>query len=244
MLNSINSFFFNKISEVVYSVNPIISIMILLVTVMIAGAVLFLLKKKQKQQRQSIDHDQLTAHEFVNVKDIRDKYLYTRDKFIFQYLKIDPISIDLLSQREKESLTRRLTAELSGDQQILKLIAVSRPVDISPLINEYAELLATTTNQKQKELLRKEISTLSNYALSGEVIERQFYLPIWEKYEPDCEQDIYRRAQNLKSAFETSKVPCEILKEKDIVRLCNLVNNPAYVHIETVDTTPTFPSFM
>ncbi|SHN87901.1 hypothetical protein [Desulfitobacterium chlororespirans] len=221
--------------------NPILSIWILLLTVLIAGAVFFVLNKKEKQQRKAETQDQVTAQEFTNVKDVRDKYLYTRDHFIFQYLKIDPVSIDLLSQREKESLTRRLTAELSGDQETIKLIAVSRPVDISPLINEYTDLLGSTTNQKQKELLRKEISSLSNYALSGEVIERQFYLPIWQKYEPDCEQDISRRVNSLKTAFETCKVPCSILREKDIVRLCNLVNNPAHVHIEDSNVEPVVP---
>lgn len=224
--------------------NPIISISILLLTVLLAALVFFLLKRNQKNnQRNSDNKDLVTAQEFTNVKDIRDKYLYTRDNYIFMYLKLDPLSIDLLSKNEKVSLTRQLTAELSGDQQTLKLLAVSRPVDISPLINEYSELLATTTNQKQKELLRKEISAISNYALSGEVIERQFYLPIWQRLEEGSERDISRRMQDIKAAFESSKVPAEVLKGKDIVRLCNLVNNPAYAHIEDMSLEPTFPMF-
>lgn len=221
--------------------SPLIAISIFLLTVLIGGAVYFFMIQKQTQKRKAENKDQQSAQEFVNVKDIRDKYLYTRDLLIFQYLKIDAVSIDLLSQREKEFLTRRLTAELSGDQQTLKLIAVSRPVDISPLINEYAELLATSSNPKQKELLRKETAAISNYALSGEVVERQFYLPLWQRYEDDCEQDISRRTKDVKAAFESSKVPCEILKEKDITRLCNLINNPAYVHLEDTDISPTFP---
>ncbi|MCO5386958.1 MAG: hypothetical protein NHB14_15630 [Desulfosporosinus sp.] len=221
--------------------SPIIAISIFLLTLIIGVAVYFFMIRNQKKQREEENRDQITAQEFTNVKDIRGKYLYTRDNYIFQYLKPDSISIDLLSKREKESLTRRLTAELSGDQQTLKLLAVSRPVDISPLTNEYAALLASTNNPKQKELLRKEIAAISNYALSGDVIERQFYLPIWQRYEEDCERDIFRRVQDLKAAFESSKVPCEIIKEKDITRLCNLVNNPAYVHLEDMDISPSFP---
>lgn len=222
--------------------NPIISIAILLITVLVAVAVFFFMKKAKKNNKNNPGAKQQgTAQEFTNVKDIRDKYLYTRDNLIFQYLKIDPVSIDLLSKNEKGSLTRQLTAELSGDQQILKLIAVSRPVDISPVVNEYAELLATTSNPKQKELLRKETAAISNYALSGEVVERQFYLPFWQSYEDGAEQDLSRRIQDIKGAFESSKAQAEILREKDITRLCNLVNNPAYVHLEDVDISPSFP---
>lgn len=221
--------------------NPLISVSIFLLTVLIGGAVYFFVIQKQKKQRKAENKDQETAQEFTNVKEIRDKYLYTRDHLIFQYLKIDAVSIDLFSQREKEALTRRLTAELSGDQQTLKLIAVSRPVDISPLINEYAELLATSSNPKQKELLRKDTAAISNYALSGEVVERQFYITLWQRYEDDCEQDISRRTKDIKTVFESSKVQCEILKEKDITRLCNLINNPANVHLEDMDISPTFP---
>lgn len=222
--------------------NPVISIAVLLITVLSAAVVFFFMKKTQKNNKNNPEaREQVTAQEFTNVKDIRDKYLYTQDNFIFQYLKIDPVSIDLLSKNEKGSLTRQLTAELSGDQQILKLIAVSRPVDISPVVNEYAELLATSSNLKQKELLRKETAAISNYALSGEVVERQFYLPLWQRYEDGAKQDLSRRTQDIKAAFESSKVPAEILREKDITRLCNLVNNPAYVHLEDVDISPSFP---
>ena len=148
------------------------------------------------------------------------------------YMKINPISIDLLSEREKKLLTKQLTAELSNEQKPFKFIAVSRPVDISPLINEYTQLMVTTTNQKQKDLLRNEMLVMSNYALSGEVVERQFYIMIWEQYEEGCEREISKRCYELSSKFEGSGISCEILKQQDIVRLCNLINNPAYTHME------------
>lgn len=196
---------------------------------------------KQKKKIKAESQAEETAQKFTNVKDIRVKYLYARDGYIFMALKMEHFSIDLLSKREKRSLTRQLTAELSGDQQAFKFIAASRPVDISPLINEYMERLGSTTNQKQKEILRKEISVLSNYGLSGEVIERQFYFMIWEQFEEGSERSISRRMQDIAGCFENSKVPVEILKEKEIARLCNLINNPAYVHLEDMSYDPTFP---
>lgn len=194
------------------------------------------MKKKNK-----IDNKKETAQDFVNVKDIKDKFLYTRDEKIISYIQINPIDINLLSKREKQTLARTLTAELTSERKTFKFIAVSRPVDISPLLTEYQNIISNTTNQKQKELLRHEIYSISNFALSGEVVERQFYIMLWEDYEEGIERDILKRAMEFASKLESSSIKCNILTENKIVRLCNLINNPAYINIEDTSFQPTIP---
>lgn len=194
------------------------------------------MKKKDK-----IDNKKETAQDFVNVKDIKDKFLYTRDEKIISYIQINPIDINLLSKREKQTLARTLTAELTSERKTFKFIAVSRPVDISPLLTEYQNIISNTTNQKQKELLRHEIYSISNFALSGEVVERQFYIMLWEDYEEGIERDILKRAMEFASKLESSSIKCNILTENKIVRLCNLINNPAYTNIEDTSFEPTIP---
>lgn len=221
--------------------NPVISIIVIMITLVGGGAALFFLRQDKKKSIQASNKSQQTASEFINVKDIKDKYLYTRDNLVMMYIKINPISVDLLSEREKKALTRQLTAELSSEQKTFKFIAVSRPVDISPLINEYTQLMASTSNHKQKDLLRNEMLVMSNYALSGEVVERQFYIMIWDKFEDGCEREISKRCYELASRFENSGISCEILKQQDIVRFCNLINNPAYTHIEDTSFEAAIP---
>lgn len=133
--------------------NPIIPIVTIIITLLGGGGFLFYMKMGKKTTKTSDGKEQQTANEFVNVRDIRDRYLYTRDNKVMMYIKINPIAIDLLSEREKKILTKQLTAELSAEQKPFKFLAVSRPVDISPLISEYSQLMAGTSNQKQKELL-------------------------------------------------------------------------------------------
>ncbi len=118
-----------------------------------------------------------------------------------------------------------LTAELSSERKMFKFLAVSRPVDISPLINEYTDLLSTTQDQKQKQLLRNEMMVMSNYALSGEVVERQGYIMLWEKFELGIEQELDKRAYEMLGRFEGCNIQCELLKQQEIVKLCNMVNN-------------------
>ncbi|MBF4692274.1 hypothetical protein [Fusibacter ferrireducens] len=212
--------------------NPVFPIIMILVCA-IAGAIAFFFLKRPKQlKNELISQNQKTAQEFVNVKDIRESFLYTRDGQIIAYIKIHPISIDLFSDSEKEQISKILTAELSSVQKPFKFLAVSRPVDITPLVNEYQNLLSETTDQKQKELLRYEIMEISNFATSGEVIERQFYIMLWNKYREGIEPDLLKECRDFIQKFESTNIHCDIIKEQEIVRLCNLVNNPAVTFYE------------
>ncbi|SNT11559.1 hypothetical protein SAMN05446037_104131 [Anaerovirgula multivorans] len=199
----------------------------------IAGAVaFFFLKRTHQPSKDQMSENQKTANEFVNVKDIHDRFLYTRDGQIIAYIKINPISIDLFSDSEKKLICKVLTAELSSIQKPFKFLALSRPVDITPLVNEYTTLLSETTDQKQKELLRNEIIEISNFAMSGEVIERNFFLMLWSKYREGVESELIKDCKEMIQKFESANISCDVIREQEIVRLCNLVNNPAYIYFE------------
>lgn len=96
-------------------------------------------------------------------------------------------------------------------------------------------LLSETTDQKQKELLRNEIMEISNFATSGEVIERNFFIMLWSRYREGIESDLIKECKEMIQKFESVNISSDIIKEQEIVRLCNLINNPAYTHIENMD---------
>ncbi|GIP20870.1 MULTISPECIES: hypothetical protein [Paenibacillaceae] len=216
---------------------PIIMLLLCLVG---GGAVFFYLNMSNRKKKATSDTKQQTAHEFINVKDIRGHYLYTLDGLVLCFLKVFPVSIDLLSKSEKQHFINMLTAELSTVQYPFKFIAVSRPVDISPVISQLTSLL-NTDDPKQKELLKHEILEMNTFALSGEVVERQFYLSVWNRLEPDGERESLQRIKSLAQHFEDCQVQTQILKQQDIVRLCNLVHNPGYTHLETTDQDAVIP---
>jgi hypothetical protein len=184
----------------------------------------------KKSKRES--DNQKTAQEFINVKDIRDVFLYTMDDYIISFIKVQAISIDLLSDSEKRILTRKLTDEFSEEDSPFTFLAVSRPVDISPLINEYINIMHYTDDQIQKELLRNEIRVISEFSLSGEVVQREFFYKIWEKNTEGAEAVLRKRAADIVNRLDSAGLKSEIMKQHNIVRLCNLVNNPAFAAIE------------
>lgn len=217
---------------------------IIMLTVTLVGGGLLLLILKNTKKRPVSDEATMamqTAQQFINVRDIKDKYLYTKDGLVLTFLRIHSISIDLYSKSEKNTLIKLLTAELSDIQYPFKFMAVSRPVDISPLISDMQSMLKNA-DDKRKELLRQEILQMSSYALSGEIVERQFYISVWEKQEDGAEKDLLKRASLLAEKFTTNGIGCDVLAEKEIVRLLNLVNNPSYTHLEDTEFEASIPT--
>lgn len=218
----------------------IFPIIMLAVTLLGGGLLLIVLKHSKPKNKGGGESLAIqTAQEFINVRDIQDKYLYTTDGLILTFVRIHSISIDLYSKAEKNSLIRQLTAELSDIQYPFKFLAVSRPVDISPVITDMQSMLKEA-DDRRKELLRQEILQMSGFALSGEIVERQFYVSLWERAE-EAEKELFKRAALFSEKFSGCGIPCDVLGEKEIVRLLNLVHNPSYTHLEDTEFSATIP---
>lgn len=197
----------------------------------------FLSKSNKRMENKSV-------HDFINVRDIRGNFLYTNDDKICSFFKIDPITVDLYSQREKRQLCQLLSSQLAAENKPFKFLAVSRPVDISPLISEYRQIMDTTQDLIIRDILKNEMIVMNNYAHSGDVVQRQFYFMIWEDYKRETEQDLMKRMTEFANKFKNCRLNGEILKQNEIVRLCNLVNNPAYTHIEDMNIETNIPTIV
>jgi hypothetical protein len=101
---------------------------------------------------------------------------------------------------------------------------------------------AKRIQNKIEEILRQEILQMGSYALSGEIVERQFYIAIWDKQDEGSERDMLKKASLLCEKFAAGGVVTDILTKKEIVRLVNLVNNPSYTHLEDAETSASIPT--
>ena len=182
-----------------------------------------------------------TANAFINVRDVRGSILYGKDGHVFAFLRIQPISLDLLSPRERSKKIRSFAAEFSAEKKPIKFLSISRPVDISGLSSRLTRLLAEATDTAQRDLLNHEIREISAFALTGNVTERQFYLILWERGGQDGEKELLRRAHELETRFAGCEIIAEICNQGTIIRLLNLFANPNYAHLEDEDITAAIP---
>lgn len=196
-----------------------------IIIICIAVVILLLFLKPKEWKREKTD---TTVQEFMNVIRIEDRYLYTKDNYIITYLNVSSMREDLFSTAEKKRLTNQMTVELSQITVPFQILAVSRPVDIVPLLSQYESKLQETTDPIRKRLLRDEIRQMTAFAQDGEITERQFYIKLWLPVQDGIENTMKKRVQDMMNHIEACGLNCEWLLKSDIIKLCNLIHNPAY----------------
>lgn len=218
-------------------------IAIAIITLVLCAGVLYWFKRSENQKRTRRTEEeedererlaQKTAQEFVNAKDLGEHCLYTIDGYIFAYIKIEGLCLELYSRQEQKHLCRELSASLSAIKRPYKSDAVSRPVDISAPLNEYEELYNAATGGRKK-LLKFDMESLAEMVATGESLERQHYIAIWDTIQRSDERTLTQAAQDIAKKYSDCGIKAELLDRKGIVQLCNLVNNPAYVHVENAN---------
>ncbi len=217
---------------------------IIMLSITLVGGGILLLVLKNTKPKAHTDEETLrlkTAQDFINVRNLKDKYLYTDDGMTIMFVRIGGVSIDLYSRSEKTNLVKQLTSELSEISYPFKFMALSRPVDISPIIHELTDEMKEA-DDKRKELLRQEIYQMSSFAISGEIVERQFYISIWDKTDSDNEKELYKRASLLAEKFTSNGISADVVGEQEIVRVLNLVHNPSYTHLEDTEFEASIPT--
>lgn len=218
-------------------------IAIALITLALCGGFLWWFKRSEnkKQVRRKAEEDEArkaaaekTAQEFVNARDLGNNCLYTLDGMIFAFIKLEGLSLELYSRQEQKLICKNLSSALSRINRPYKYIAVSRPADISKALREYEELYGAAEGGRKK-LLKAEMRELADMVMSGETLERQHYIAIWDTIQRADEHSIVLAANDFIKKFSENGVNAELLSKTGMVRLCNLVNNPAYVHLESAD---------
>ncbi len=214
-----------------------------LITLALCGGFLWWFRRSEskKKLRRSSEEDEerkaaaeKTAQDFVNAKDLGEKCLYTLDGLIFVYIKVEGINPELYSTAEQKALCRQLSSALSTVKRPFKFNAVSRPADISKPLQDYDELIRSADAGRRK-LLKMEQADLTERVMSGESSERLHYISIWDTVQRADERSMTAAANEIVKKFAEAGIHAELLDRKGIVRLCNLVNIPAYVHIESTN---------
>ena len=60
-------------------------------------------------------------------------------------------------------------------------------------------------------------------------------MAIWDAVSKADERSITAAAQEIAKKLSECGIGAELIDRNGIVRLCNLVNNPAYVHVESTN---------
>lgn len=182
---------------------------------------------------------QVTANEFVNVKDIKDNFLYSKAGYLFGYLRVFPYNLDLLSKEERELNTQTLSSSYDGDRKSFDYLSFPREIDLDGYKNALKERYQAELNSLSKrQLLTIMMQVAQKLSTSGENFEHQHFIKLWQKignHEPEARHDLFVRLEEFKNRYAAVGIITEILSEQEIIKLCNLFGNSQQTSFEVVD---------
>lgn len=184
---------------------------------------------------------ELSEQELLNVIDVQGNFLYTRDNFIFSYIKINPINLQLWSTDELKTNLLKYTAEFSSEDTIFSLYSISRPTEISGVILNYERILKKTEDIIQKQIISTELNHLQSLSSVGQAIEKQTYIIVWKKRTDYAEKELTKRTQDWLRRFESSGGSAYVLGEHEIVQLINGFTNPSTAYDEELEHLNNYP---
>lgn len=196
------------------------------------------MNKKQESNREQ------TANEITNVKDIKGNFLYSKDDYIFGYLRVYSYNLELLSKDERRIKTQNLSLSFEGDRKEFDYYALPREVDLDDYKNylkrKHQEELNNYGKRQILAIMIREAGILSS---SGENYEHHHFFKLWARIGKninDTKNDLMTRLEEFQQRYATAGIRAEILVETEIFKLCNLFTNSQQISFMTSVDNPVF----
>lgn len=176
-----------------------------------------------------------SLNEFLNIKNIDEKFLYTLDNKVISFIKIYPINTELFSEEELENKMDSMSIEFSNEQYPYSIFVIPRKVDISDYVKEQEKLKKIIQDEISKKIIEKRIIATHELVADRNIIENEFYLYIWENDSDNVKEKILKRANNWKKRFKECGFESEILEKTQIILLAKSFTIPEFARREETD---------
>lgn len=194
---------------------------------------------RKKQIAEQLPPRIKSANGFVNVKDIKGSFLYSKDKYLFGYIRIYAYNLDLLSRADREVKAQALSTALGAERRNFDYMSFPREVDLDEYKNHLKKTYTEELNNiGKRKILATMMKKAQEISTSGENYEHQHFIKLWEPingHEPEAKHELYVRMETFRDHFRAVGIQAEILLETDIIKLCNLFGNSQQVAHEKVD---------
>lgn len=176
-----------------------------------------------------------TLNEFLNIKNIDEKFLYTLDNQVISFIKVYPVNNELFSEEELENKMDSMSVDFSNEQYPYSVFIIPRRVDITDYIKEQEELKKNIQDEISIKIVEKRMIETHNMVADKNIIENEFYLCIWENNSENVKEKIIKRANRWKKRFKDCGFDSEILEKTQIILLVKSFTIPEFARKENVD---------
>ena len=160
-------------------------------------------EKKEKKEKASTGYVQ----EYINIKDIRNGIVETKDGRYVKILEIEPINFDLRTPEEQNAIIHNFAGWLKISNVKLQFKSITKKADTDKHIRLLRETMAKEDNEQTKELSRAYIKLIRDVG-SKEALTRRFFVIMEFEYQMGMQrgsttyEDIYN---TLTTAALTAK---------------------------------------
>ncbi len=163
----------------------------------------------------------LSCDEELNILDIEDNIFYSLDNKVSIYIKIEPILFEYLSSDEKSIIVKRLTRELAGERDIIKIITMSLPISTVEVDKYLDEKRNSAKNSFKRSMLLKQIDDINKLSYRGEMIEKQVIIQLFQSSVDNVNEKLEKRAKEFVIKLQNAGITSHILNKREILQLFN-----------------------
>lgn len=163
----------------------------------------------------------LSCDEELNILDIEDDIFYSLDNKASIYIKVEPISFEYLSSNEKSIVVKRLTRELAGERDAIKIITMSLPISTVEVDKYLDEKRNNAKNSFKRSMLLKQIDDINKLSYRGEMIEKQVITQLFQNSVYNVNEKLEKRAKEFVIKLQNAGINCHILNKREILQLFN-----------------------
>ena len=163
----------------------------------------------------------LSCDEELNILYIEDDVFYSLDNKASIYIKIEPIPFEYLSSKEKSSVVKRLTRELAGERDIIKIITMSLPISTAEINKYLDEKRNNAKNSFKRSMLLKQIDDINKLSYRGDMIEKQVIIQLFQNNVDNVNDKLEKRAKEFVIKLQNAGITSHILNKREILQLFN-----------------------
>lgn len=163
----------------------------------------------------------LSCDEELNILYIEDDIFYSLDNKASIYIKIEPIPFEYLSSNEKSIVVKRLTRELAGERDIIKIITMSLPISTVEVDKYLDEKRNSAKNSFKRSMLLKQIDDINKLSYRGEMIEKQVIIQLFQNSVDNVNEKLEKRAKEFVIKLQNAGITSHILNKREILQLFN-----------------------
>ena len=150
-------------------------------------------------------------------------------------IRVQPVNMNLLSDKEKIRKVKRLEEALNGIDFPYQILSIARPVDLDAYILKLERMRSETDNILKKKLLSIYARQAAATVTSGDALERHFYIlvqhPIGKNPQLD-EEFIKQRALQIAANLSSAELISSVCTDNELRTLQFIFSNPAHAAFE------------